>query len=55
MRGGLLDTTEKYLAVVVTLLLVVGICLLIATVREQKDTQTVGLAWLTYFGAIKRG
>jgi hypothetical protein len=39
MRGGLLDTTEKYLAVVVTLRFVVGICLLIATVREQKRTR----------------
>jgi hypothetical protein len=39
MRGGLLDTTEKYLAVVVTLLFVVGICFLIAMVREQKRTR----------------
>jgi hypothetical protein len=31
-----LDTTEKYLVVVLTLLFVLGICLLIATVREQS-------------------
>jgi len=36
MRSGLLDTTEEYLAVVVTLLFVVDICLLIATVRKKR-------------------
>lgn len=39
MRGELLDSAETYLAVVVTLLFVVGICFLIAMVREQKRTR----------------
>ena len=36
---GLVDTTEKYLAVVVTLLFVAGIRLLVATVRQQNRTR----------------
>jgi hypothetical protein len=36
---GLVDTTEKYLAVAVTLLFVAGIRLLVATVRQQKRTR----------------
>ena len=32
---GLVDTMEKYLAVAVTVLFVAGICLLVATVRQQ--------------------
>jgi hypothetical protein len=36
---GLVDTTEKYLAVAVTLLFVAGIRLLVATVRQQNRTR----------------
>lgn len=45
-----MDTTEKYLIVVLTLLFVLGYLLADCNgARTEKDTQTVGLARLTYF------